>query len=126
MPKHPVVCVVEDDNAVRNALKFSLEVEGVDVRAYDGAPSALEDPELPVCDCFVVDFRMPTIDGLELVEAFRARSITTPVIMITGRATRDLRARAGKLGILRVIEKPLLAGTLMCAIEAAIGGERKT
>jgi FixJ family two-component response regulator len=124
MPKHPVVCVVEDDKAVRNALKFSLEVEGLDVRAYDGAPSLLEDPELPACDCFVVDFRMPAIDGLELVETLRARSITASILMITGRATRDLRVRAGKLDILRVIEKPLLAAALMCAIEAAIGNER--
>ena len=90
LPSSPIVCVVEDDAAVRNALKFSLEVEGLAVRVYDGALSLLHDPELPSCRCLVVDFRMPAMDGLELVGELRTRGITTPVIMITGRATRDL------------------------------------
>jgi FixJ family two-component response regulator len=116
----PVVCVVEDDTAVLNALKFSLEVEGLTVRAYDRAVALLGDPELPSCRCLVVDDRLPTIDGLELAEALKARGIKAPVIMITGRATRELRVRAGKLGIRCVIEKPLPDGELLNAIQVAI------
>jgi FixJ family two-component response regulator len=119
-PNSPVVCVVEDDAAVRNALKFSLEVEGLAVRLYNGAASLLGDPQLPSCRCLVVDFRLPAIDGLELVGVLRAREITAPVIMITGRATRDLKVRAAKLGIRCVIEKPLPDGDLLRAIQAAI------
>ena len=120
----PVVCVVEDDAAVRNALEFSLEAEGLAVRAHGAAAYLLQDPELPSCRCLVVDFRMPAMDGLELVAELRARGITVPVIMITGRATRDLRARAEKLGIRRVVEKPLPDGELLKAIQAAIDGEQ--
>lgn len=119
-PNSPVVCVVEDDAAVRNALKFSFELEGLTVRAYNGASGLLDDPGLPSCRCLVVDFRMPAMDGLELVEVLTARGITAPVIMITGRATRDLRVRATKLGIRRVIEKPWPDGTLLRAVQAAI------
>jgi FixJ family two-component response regulator len=122
-PNAPLVCVVEDDGAVRSALKFSLEVEGLAVRVYDGAASLLNDPGLPSCRCLVVDFRMPAIDGLELVQILRKRAVTTPVIMITGQATRDLRFRAQKLGIRRVIEKPLPDGELLKAVQAAIAGE---
>jgi len=114
------VCVVEDDAAVRNALKFFLEVEGLAVRTYDGAARLLDDSELPSCRCLVVDYRMPVMDGLELVMALRARAITAPVIMMTGRVTRDLRIRAGKLGVRRVIEKPLPDGDLLEAIRTAI------
>jgi FixJ family two-component response regulator len=116
----PVVCVVEDDAAVRNALKFSLEVEGLAVRLHDGAASLLEDPGLPSCRCLVIDFRLPAMDGLELAEELRTRAIAAPIIMITGRATRDLRARAAKLGVRRVIEKPLPDGDLLQAILDAI------
>lgn len=119
----PIVCVVEDDAAVRNALKFSLEVEGLEVRVYGGAQCLLDDPGLPSCRCLVVDYRMPAIDGLELVGVLRMRGIGAPIIMITGRATRDLRVRAGKLGIHRVIEKPLPDGDLLSAIRGAIGNE---
>ena len=116
----PVVCVVEDDAAVRNALKFSLEVEGLAVQVYAGAMSLLDDPDLPSCRCLVVDFRMPVMDGLELVEALAARGITAPVIMITGRATRTLRAHAEKLGIRQLIEKPLPDGELLKAVQTAM------
>lgn len=122
-PNSPVVCIVDDDGAVRNALKFSLEVEGgMAVRLYDGAASLLNDPGLPSCRCLVVDFRMPAMDGLELVRMLRAREIATPVVMITGQATRDLRFRAEKLGVRSVIEKPLPDGELLKAVQAAIAG----
>ena len=122
-PNFPVVCIVEDDAAVRNALKFSLEVEGLAVRLYDGAASLLGDPRLPSCRCLVVDFRMPVMDGLELVGVLKTREIAAPVIMITGQATRDLRLRAEKLGVRRVIEKPLPDGELLKAVHAAIADE---
>jgi two-component system response regulator FixJ len=116
----PIVCVVEDDAAVRNALKFSLEIEGLVVRAHDGAASLLADPDLPSCRCLITDYRMPSMDGLELVEVLRARGLMAPVIMITARDSRDLRARAQKLGIRQVIEKPLPNGDLLKAIQTAI------
>ena len=122
-PNSPLVCVVEDDAAVRNALKFSLEMEGLAVRLYDGALSLLGDPGLPSCRCLVVDFRMPVMDGLELVGVLRTREIAAPVIMITGQATRDFRLRAERLGVRRVIEKPLPDGELLKAVQAAIAGE---
>lgn len=124
VPTAPIVCVVEDDAAVRSALKFSLETEGLQVRVHAGASSLLDDPELPSCRCLIVDYRMPVVDGLELVEALGARGVTAPVIMITGRATRGLRARAAKLGVHLVLEKPLPDGDLPRAIEAAIGDRR--
>lgn len=109
----PIVCVVEADAAVRNALKFSLEVEGWEVRVYADAPSLLDDPGLPSCRCLVVD-------GLELVEALGPRGVAVPVIMMAGRASPNLKLRAEKLGVRRVIEKPLPDGELLKAIETAI------
>jgi two-component system, LuxR family, response regulator FixJ len=120
LPSLPVVCVVEDDAAVRNALKFSLEMEGLVVRAHGSAASLLNDLELTSCHCLVVDYRMPAMDGLELVGAVKARGITAPVIMITGQPSKDLRVRAGTLGILCVIEKPWPNGVLLKAIQIAI------
>ena len=116
----PIVCIVDDNPAVRNALKFSFEMEGLAVHVHDSAASLLGDPELPSCRCLVVDYRMPAMDGLELVEVLRVRGITAPVIMITAQATKGLEVRARKLGIRAVIEKPWLDGLLLQAIQAAI------
>jgi two-component system, LuxR family, response regulator FixJ len=118
----PVICVVADDAAVRNALKFALEVEGLDVRAYDGPVSLLNDANLPPCGCLVIDYRMPVMDGLELIGVLRSRGMAAPVVMITGRANKELRAHAEKLGIHRLLEKPLSDGALLDSIRSALGG----
>ena len=115
-----VVCIVEDDAAVRNALKFALEVEGLSVRTYDGSVAFLEEQHLPSLRCLVVDYRMPDMDGLELTAALRERGMTGSVIMITGRTNNDLRARAAKLGIRHLLEKPLSDSALIDAIRDAM------
>jgi CheY-like chemotaxis protein len=65
--------VVDDYAAVRSALKFSLEVAGLDVRVFDGAAGLLNDSAALPCDCLVVDYRMPGVDGLELIGVLRSR-----------------------------------------------------
>lgn len=61
------VVVVDDDAAVRAALKFALEVEGFNVQLYDWPQAVLAADDLPERGCMVVDYRMPAIDGIELV-----------------------------------------------------------
>lgn len=114
------IAVVDDDEAVRHALKFALEFEGMQVLLYDSARALFADPEMDRHGCLVIDYRMPEIDGLELVETLRGRGLTVPVIMITGRATNGLRARASQAGIASVLEKPLSDGALVDAIRSAL------
>lgn len=102
-----IVMVVDDDAAVRGALKFALEVEGFQVRLYPGPEALLADEDLPARGCLVIDYRMPDIDGLELVERLKGRGVTLPIFLISGRITRDLRDRALRLGVQKVFEKPL-------------------
>ena len=115
MSKAPdVILLVDDDAAVRNALKFSLEMEGFSVRLYPTPEALLAESDLPAGGCLVIDYRMPEIDGLELVERLRNRGVALPVLLISGRVTRSLRERASGLGIRDVLEKPLsdLAGSI--------------
>ena len=102
-----VILLVDDDAAVRNALKFSLEMEGFSVRLYATPEALLAEQHLPDGGCLVIDYRMPEIDGLELVERLRKRGVTLPVFIISGRVTGSLRARASGLGVSDVLEKPL-------------------
>ncbi len=89
-----VILVVDDDAAVRNALKFALEVEGFSVRLYATPEALLAEKDLPAAGCLVIDYRMPEIDGLELVERLQSLGVTLPVFLISGRVTRSLRDRA--------------------------------
>lgn len=115
-----LVAVVDDDAAVRHALKFALEFDGLAVCVHDGAGALLADPDLARYGCLVVDYRLPGIDGLELVETLRARGVRAPVIMITGRANRGMRERAERAGVETVLEKPLNDGILGDTIRLAL------
>lgn len=114
------VLIVDDDAAVRSALKFLLEVEGLDVRLYDGPAALLADAALPARGCLIIDYRMPVMDGLQLTDRLRARKVGLPVILITGRASDDLRRRALRSGVRQVLEKPLSDGALVEGIRSVL------
>jgi two-component system response regulator FixJ len=115
------VIVVDDDAAVRNALKFALELEGLNVSAYDSGRQLLDEPELPAKGCLVVDYYMPLMTGIQLVEVLRSRQVQLPVILITGKVTEDMRRKAMQAGIEEVLEKPLQDSSLMDSIRKALG-----
>ena len=128
-PVAGIVLVVDDDAAVRAALKFALEVEGFCVRLYDGPRALLADHNLPERACLVIDYRMPEIDGIELVDRLRSRNVTLPAILISGRVNKDLRSLAQRSGLTWILEKPLSDATLVDSIRGALaqlpGGRRR-
>lgn len=116
------VIVVDDDAAVRNSLKFALELEGFDVRVYEGGAAMLADPVPSAGGCLVVDQFMPGMNGTELVGRLRARDIDMPAILITARPSDALRASAARSGIGQVLEKPLEGSALLESIRRALRG----
>src|SRR5258705_11904509 len=70
-----VVGIVDDDPAVRNSLKFSLEIDGFVVRTYGNADELLSDAQLSQFNCLVVDQHMPGTSGLDLAAELRHRQI---------------------------------------------------
>jgi len=119
MTPGPVI-VVDDDAAVRQSLKFALELEGMNVRVYESGAQLLAEPELPKDGCLVVDYYMPSMNGVELMDRLRRRMIKLPAILITSRITEDMRQRATRSGFRQIIEKPLEDSTLLDSIRGAL------
>lgn len=115
----PLIVVVEDDAAVRNSLKFSLEVEGFAVRAFAGGADLLNAAELPGCACLIIDQNMPGMSGLDLVAQLRDRRVSVPAILITSHPNAAVSTRAAHAGI-PIVEKPLLGNVLLDGICEAI------
>ena len=113
-----VVVIVDDDPAVRNSLKFSLEVEGFLVRAYGSGAELLNARDLPICGCFVVDQKMPGMTGLDLIAKLRDQHISVPAILMTSHPNAALTASAARADI-PIVEKPLLGNALIDRIRAA-------
>jgi two-component system response regulator FixJ len=119
-PISGIVLVVDDDAAVRAALKFALEVEGFHVQLYDGPQALLADYNLPERACLVIDYRMPEIDGIELVDRLRSRNVMLPAILISARVSKHLQILAQRSGLTRVLEKPLSDAALVESIRGAL------
>jgi FixJ family two-component response regulator len=114
-----MVLVVDDDAAVRNSLKFSLELEGFAVRLYADGRELLNDPQLPAGGCLVLDQVLPGMSGLDVIDALRHRGASNPAVLITSHASRQLRRRAAAAGI-AVIEKPFFGNALVDAIRGSL------
>jgi len=115
-----VVLIIDDDPAVRSSLKFSLEVEGFTVRAYSTPYELLNETDLPANSCLLVDYYMPTMNGLELLARLRDRGVSIPAMVITSHPNRKLRERIAAAGV-PLIEKPFLGNTLTDRIREALG-----
>jgi two-component system, LuxR family, response regulator FixJ len=117
-----VVLVIDDDPAVRSSLKFSLEIEGFTVRVYSGAHELLSD-DLPAKSCLLIDYYMPTMNGLELLARLRDRGVSIPAVVITGHPNCRLRERIAAAGV-PLLEKPFLGTILRDRIREALGFDR--
>jgi FixJ family two-component response regulator len=115
-PQNGTIVVVDDDRAVLSSLRFLLETEGFAVRVFENGKALLAASGIENARCLLIDYRMPGLDGIELAKALRARHVGTPIILITDRTEIGLKARATSAGIDRIIEKPLLNGTLLDAV----------
>lgn len=115
------IAVIDDDAAVRNSLKFSLEVDGYMVRAFADADEFLRASDAADCRCLIVDQHMPQQTGLELVAALRKRGVATPVLLMSGRVTPALTRQAMDAGV-PIIEKPFVGNSVIEFIRAAVGG----
>lgn len=118
-PDGSTILVVDDDPAVRNSLKFSLEIEGFSVRVYANGMELLKDSNLPGHGCLVVDYNMPGMTGLDLVDELRHRHFSLPVVLITTHPSDVVRKRATAAGV-ALVEKPLLSGALFLAINDSL------
>jgi two-component system, LuxR family, response regulator FixJ len=108
----PVIAVIDDDPAVCNSLKFSLELEGFAVRAYRSGAEFLGAGDFRDCKCIVIDQRMPGMSGMEVIAELRQRKVSTPAILIISQPNKVLSARATEAHV-PIVEKPLLSNALV-------------
>jgi two-component system, LuxR family, response regulator FixJ len=118
--KSITVYVVDDDGDVLTSLKFLLETEGFRVSTFRSGAELLNSTTVKQADCFVIDYKMSRMNGIDLAGHLRDRDRRTPIILITGDADKTIAAKAANAGILHVLHKPHLEGSLPGLITAAV------
>ena len=116
----PVVYVVDDDMDVLGSLRFLLETDGFEVRTFRSGAALLNAMVRGEVDCFVIDYKMPAMSGIDLAARLRNRDIEAPIILITGYPDENISAKAAAAGIHHVLLKPHLEESLVSRIRGAI------
>jgi FixJ family two-component response regulator len=116
--------VVDDDAGVLGSLRFLLETHGFEVRTFRNGAAVLNAADSTGADCFVIDYKMPDMNGVDLAGRLRNRDIAAPIILITGYLDEHISARAAAAGVRHVLEKPLLEDSLVKRIRGAIQQDR--
>ena len=112
--------VVEDDEAIAQGLLFNLERAGYEVElARDGA-AALALAAAGRYDLFVLDVRLPEVDGFEVCRRLRAGGNLAPILMLTARAQSADRILGLNTGADDYVVKPFDLGELLARIDGLL------
>ncbi len=120
MGSQPTVFVVDDDQAMRNSLKWLIESVGMQVEAYSSADEFIDHYHPGRAGCLILDIRMPGMSGLDLQEQLIEQEIGIPVIIITGHGDVSMAVRVMKVGAVDFIEKPFNDERLLDSIRNAL------
>jgi len=116
----PTVHVVDDDDAIRDALSWLLRSRGVPARSWASAEAFLAEYSEAMRGCLVLDVRMEGMSGVELFDHLLARKSRMPVIFLTGHGDVPLAVAALKKGAFDFVEKPFNDNDLVDRIVAAV------
>ncbi len=123
MPKTRIL-VIDDEIAIRESLKMTLEYEGYEfVGAATGQEGlALAERESP--DLVLLDVKMPGMDGLEVLDRLRATNDSLPVVVVSGHGTISTAVEATKKGAFDFIEKPFASERVLVSLRNALDQRR--
>jgi RNA polymerase sigma factor (sigma-70 family) len=119
-PATPTVFVVDDDEGVRNSLRFLLKSVGLTTRALASAGEFLEAYTHNQPGCLVLDVRMPGMSGIELQQQLNLRGAAIPVIFITGHGDIPMAVEAMQHGAFDFLQKPFRDQDLIDRIQRAL------
>lgn len=117
----PLVYLVDDDDAVRDALALLLRTVGLRSESHADPQQFLAQLAPQAIGCVVLDIRMPGISGLDVL-ARLADTSDLPVVMLTGHANVDLCRRAFKGGAIEFLQKPVDDDVFLDTVQAAVRG----
>lgn len=120
MSQVPTVFLIDDDQAVRDAIGLLLQASGLSVETFASATEFLDAGVVQRPGCLLLDVRMPGLSGLDLQKQLLAQGHRLPIIFMTGHGDVPMAIRAMKAGAFDFIEKPFQGHTLLTRIQEAL------
>ena len=113
------ILIIDDEQAIRKALREILEYESFAITEAEDGPTALKILEKETFDVIFCDIKMPRMDGMEALSKLKEKGIETPVIMITGHGNVETAVEALKKGAYDFIQKPLDLNRILVSVRNA-------
>ena len=113
------VLIIDDEKAIRRALREILEFEECNVEEAENGKEGLELIQKNEYDLIFCDIKMPVVDGLEVLSNAIKLNVETPIIMISGHGNIETAVQAIKDGAFDFIEKPLDLNRILVTLRNA-------
>jgi two-component system nitrogen regulation response regulator NtrX len=114
------ILVIDDEAAIRDSLKMTLEYEGYEFAGAATGQEGLALVEREAPDLVLLDVKMPGMDGLEVLERLRSMNDTLPVVVVSGHGTISTAVEATKKGAFDFIEKPFASERILVVLRNAL------
>ena len=114
------VLVIDDETAIREAIRMTLEYEGYRVDEARGGQDGLDKATKTAYDAILLDIKMPVLDGMEVLENLKEQRVQTPVIMVSGHGDISTAVECTKRGAYDFLEKPLNRDKLLLTVRNAV------
>jgi FixJ family two-component response regulator len=115
-----VVAIIDDDDDVADVLGGLLEIVGYEVETYRSGNQFIAGIDPGKLGCIVVDQHMPHMTGLEMLTQLGSRGVNIPSVLITGAPDARIIRQATKLGVMKVLQKPMSHRELLRFIECSM------
>jgi len=114
------ILVIDDESAIRDAMRMILEYEGYECLMAATGPDGLALVERERPDLVFLDIKMPGMDGMEVLSRLRGQFESVPVVIISGHGTVTTAVEATKMGAFDFIEKPLESERVLLTVRNAV------
>src|SRR5579859_1531295 len=114
------VLVVDDETAIREAIRMTLEYEGYRIDEARSGQDGIEKATRVAYDAILLDIKMPVLDGIEVLENLKEQKVLTPIIMVSGHGDIQTAVECTKRGAFDFLEKPLNRDRLLLAVRNAV------
>jgi FixJ family two-component response regulator len=115
-----LICVIDDDESMRESLLGFFRSAGFHAESFASAEQFLASDSLLHAGCLVLDVAMPAMSGPELQLYLKRRAIAIPIVFITGRFDEKARSRVVQEGAVAYLVTPFSADDLLNAVSAAL------
>ena len=114
------ILVVDDETAIREAIRMTLEYEGYRVEEARSGQEGIDKSTKTPYDAILLDIKMPVLDGIEVLENLKEQRVAAPVIMVSGHGDISTAVECTKRGAFDFLEKPLNRDKLLLTVRNAV------